>query len=380
MRSFVLVLLFVAVAFLSWGAYGPTLHHGQQLLGGPAQPSGLRAFLCVGLAYFAIAVVAPVILLRLNGEAGQWTWPGAFWSLAAGAAGALGALGIILAFKFRGRPVYVMPLVFGLAPVVNTFVTMWMGRTFRQASAIFYAGVILVAVGAAGVLFFKPAAAHATVATATEHTNRPAEAPAAHNPFDWQRLVMVPLAVALSALCWGSYGPILHKGQMKMAGSRLRPFLCVGLAYFAIAVVWRRPLLLNVFNEPGTWATAAGVSWSLAGGAAGAVGALGIIMAFNFGGKPIYVMPLVFGGAPVVNTFITIVGDGNMHAVGVPFFSSLLLVIGGAVTVLIFAPRGSAPHAAAPPKSAPEQLEDGEDVEDTYLQEDTIDRRFLDGN
>jgi hypothetical protein len=207
-------------------------------------------------------------------------------------------------------------------------------------------------------------------------------------PFDWQRLVMVPVAIILSALCWGSYGPILHRGQTKMAGSRLRPFLCVGLAHFAIAVV-APLLLLNVFNEPGTWNTISGVSWSLAGGAAGAVGALGIILAFNFGGKPIYVIPLVFGGAPVVNTFIAILAESNLHAIGVPFFSSLLLVIGGAVAVLIFAPRGAAPHAAPTPKSqeidaqarpsAPADVGDGEDVEETMMQEDTLDPRLPDG-
>jgi hypothetical protein len=70
----------------------------------------------------------------------------------------------------------------------------------------------------------------------------------------------------------------------------------VGLAYFVIAVLAPLPLM-QLFVEAGTW-TFRGVAWSLAGGAAGALGALGIIMAFNFGGKPIYVMPLVFGGAP----------------------------------------------------------------------------------
>ena len=76
------------------------------------------------------------------------------------------------------------------------------------------------------------------------------------------------------------------------------PFLCVGLAYFVIAVIV--PLgALATWTEQGSW-TFTGVVWSLAAGAAGAIGALGIILAFNFGGKPIYVMPLVFGGAPVV--------------------------------------------------------------------------------
>ena len=117
----------------------------------------------------------------------------------------------------------------------------------------------------------------------------------------------------------------------------MRPFLCVGLAYFVIAVMV--PLvLLGTQGENGQW-TVTGTIWSLAAGAAGAIGALGIIMAFNFGGKPIYVMPLVFGGAPVVNTFTTIVSEGTFRQVTTAFYASLLLVIAGAVTVLIFAPK-----------------------------------------
>jgi hypothetical protein len=158
---------------------------------------------------------------------------------------------------------------------------------------------------------------------------------------------MILLAIALTALTWGSYGPMLHKGQMKMEGSRLRPFLCVGGAYFAIAVL--APVsMLGTFIEPGGW-TARGITWALAGGAAGAIGALGIIMAFNSGGKPIYVMPLVFGGAPVVNTLTTLLTEGNWQAVGPLFFASLLLVIAGAVAVLVFAPRGGHAPLKDPP-------------------------------
>jgi hypothetical protein len=130
----------------------------------------------------------------------------------------------------------------------------------------------------------------------------------------------------------------------------LRPFLCVGLAYFFIAVL--APFsLMRVFVEAGTW-TFHGTAWSLAGGAAGAVGALGIIMAFNFGGKPIYVMPLVFGGAPVINTFTTILHEGTYQQTTPLFYASLMLVIGGAVTVLVFAPRGKAEEKPAKPKPA----------------------------
>src|SRR6185503_13325892 len=97
------------------------------------------------------------------------------------------------------------------------------------------------------------------------------------------------------------YGPVLHKGQSYMQGSRLRPFMCVGLAYFVVAVIL--PFLLRTMIEDhGSWSVR-GTAWSLAGGTVGALGALGIILAFTFGGKPVYVMPLVFGGAPIVNTF-----------------------------------------------------------------------------
>jgi hypothetical protein len=82
---------------------------------------------------------------------------------------------------------------------------------------------------------------------------------------------------------------------------------------------------------------------------------LGIIMAFNFGGKPIYVMPLVFGGAPVVNTFTTIVSEGTFGAVRLQFYISLLVAVAGAVTVLVFAPRPARKesHATGPSSFEP---------------------------
>jgi hypothetical protein len=88
-------------------------------------------------------------------------------------------------------------------------------------------------------------------------------------------------------------------------------------------------------------------------GAAGAIGALGIIMAFTFGGKPIFVMPLVFGCAPIVNTFTTMLAQGTLDQIELPFVGSLGLVITGAVMVLVFAPKaGHHPPAKSPPAEA----------------------------
>ena len=359
-------LIFVILTFCCWGLYGPLLHVGQEIMGGGGgRKSMLRPFICVGIAYFAIAVLFPIFVLVTKGEKGHWTVSGFFWSFVAGGVGAVGALGIILAFKFNGKPSYVMPLVFGLAPIVNTFVTMMMARTFKQASAIFYIGILIVAIGAAGVLVFKPSKAKqepavesaaevvvvdafqdqhvsTTASIRDDSSSSSAEVPA--GSFLW-----VTLSIALTAVCWGAYGPVLHKGQAKMGGSRLRPFLCVGLAYFAIAVVG--PLLmLSGFPEPGGWSPDGnwyGIPWSLGAGAAGAVGALGIIYAFNSGGKPLFIMPLVFGFAPVINTFTTIFTNNLSGPVNNLFFASLAMVIIGAVMVLVFAPRGKPPAKPA---------------------------------
>jgi hypothetical protein len=81
----------------------------------------------------------------------------------------------------------------------------------------------------------------------------------------------------------------------------------------------------------------------LLGGAFGAVGALGIIMAFNSGGRPIFVMPLVFGGAPVINTLVSIASTHQWDKVNPFFWAGLILVVAGAAMVLVLAPRGDAP-------------------------------------
>ncbi len=135
-----------------------------------------------------------------------------------------------------------------------------------------------------------------------------------------------------------------------MGGSRLRPFCCVGLAYFAIAVA--APLALLSIDQ-GVW-NFEGMLWSIAAGTAGAIGALGIILAFNSGGKPVFVMPLVFGFRPVVNTLTSMWLTNQLHKIDPLFAGSLATVIAGAVMVLVFAPKAQHGPAAHPrPTPAP---------------------------
>jgi hypothetical protein len=129
------------------------LHQGQTKLGSP-----FRALLCVGIAYFVIGVLVPVAALASQGElsARGWNTSGAFGATSAGALGALGAVFIIYAFRAGGLPLYVMPIVFGGAPVVNVVVTMYMHPPQNAPNPLLWVGYVLVAAGASMVLYFKP--------------------------------------------------------------------------------------------------------------------------------------------------------------------------------------------------------------------------------
>ncbi|RIK85221.1 MAG: hypothetical protein DCC67_04170 [Planctomycetota bacterium] len=354
MRNLVLIVASFCVTIVGWGLYVPMLRWGQVDMSLTGVPARWRPFVCVGLAYFLIGVIVPVVLLKLRGERGAWTITGIIYSLLGGTLGALGALGIILAINFGGNPIYVAPLVFGSAPVVNSFLTIYLAGKMRDIGPLFLAGLVMVTLGAVTVLVFaphkkgQPPAATVAAEAAPAPADATAAAPVRQPGNKASRFVLQLLSVAMVALCWGSYGPTLHKGQAAMMHSRLRPLLCVGLAYFAIAVLVPNLLLIGVVDEASrfTWS---GTTWSLLAGAAGAVGALGIIMAFNFGGRPVYVMPLVFGGAPVVATLTSTVSDDLLGDLGPMFLAGLILVIAGSAMVLVFAPKGHAPAPVAAP-------------------------------
>lgn len=143
--------MFALGAALSWGLYGPTLHRGQVGLGSP-----LRALLCVGMAYFLIGVLFPVVSLSAQGELKGFNSSGILWATIGGALGAAGAICIIYAFKTGGLPTYVMPLVFGGAPLVNALFSMYLHPPKTPPNPLLYVGFVLVAVGAGMVLYFKP--------------------------------------------------------------------------------------------------------------------------------------------------------------------------------------------------------------------------------
>lgn len=159
--------------------------------------------------------------------------------------------------------------------------------------------------------------------------------------------------ILLTVLCWGAYGPVLHKGQTAMGMDRMKPLICVGIAYFLIAIIVPTMWLATTGKLQGGW-TFTGILWSLGGGVAGAVGALGIILALSNGGKPIYVMPLVFGMAPIINVLTSNLLQGNrLRDLNPLFLAGVIIVAVGAAMVMIAAPKGHGSKPAATTTAKP---------------------------
>ncbi len=140
-------ILFALGAALSWGLYGPALHRGQVDLGNP-----MRALLCVGVAYFLIGVLVPVVTLSYQGQLSGFTMKGSVGATLAGVLGAVGAVCIIFAFRSGGLPTYVMPLVFAGAPLVNVLYSMWLHPPKTSPNPLLYLGFVLAALGCGLVL------------------------------------------------------------------------------------------------------------------------------------------------------------------------------------------------------------------------------------
>lgn len=168
-------LLYVALAGLAWGTYVPLIFYGGNELGKPPG-NRLMAILCVGVAYFVLAVAIPLALFLSK----QTEWPdikttGLVFSSLAGVAGAVGALCVIFAtssaiaqakseeVNINTYKLYIAPLIFGLAPVINTIVSSFWhpepGNPFNFSVELpgwkLWVGILLVGLGAGLVLFSK---------------------------------------------------------------------------------------------------------------------------------------------------------------------------------------------------------------------------------
>lgn len=164
---------------------------------------------------------------------------------------------------------------------------------------------------------------------------------------------------------WGVYGVILHMGRGAMPGTPpnptpegahagLKAFLLVCVAYAIIGVI--AGLVLKGRGSNFSFTTAS-ISISLVAGIAGAAGAFTLVLALGAASQAGFgalaataVMPIVFGGAPVVNSLVsmTLHPPTKDSFKSLPLFlTGLVLAATGAVLVAKFAPVSVA-RAAKP--------------------------------
>ena len=151
-------IIFVFGTILTWGVYGVLLHSGQMAMGDPVN-GRYKAFLFVGIAYFIIGIIAPLIMMFVNNSSFEFTGKGMTFSFIAGVVGALGAFFVLLAFGAKGTPSVVMSLVFAGAPIVNAIVAISIHPTITSIKSLnwqFVAGILLAALGGYLVTMYRP--------------------------------------------------------------------------------------------------------------------------------------------------------------------------------------------------------------------------------
>jgi uncharacterized membrane protein len=154
----------------------------------------------------------------------------------------------------------------------------------------------------------------------------------------------------LTALFWGVYGILLHTGQEGMVdpeNGRYKAFLFVGIAYFLTAVL--APLAVLVVKGASWDYPVKGWSWSLIAGIAGALGAFFVLLAMGAGGRPSFVMSIIFAGAPVINAIVALIlhpPHGGMGSIKPQFYLGIVLAAVGGCLVALFKP-GPPPKKAA---------------------------------
>ena len=157
----------------------------------------------------------------------------------------------------------------------------------------------------------------------------------------------------MTVVSWGVYGVLLHKGRGNMPMGTEAPhaslkaflFVCIAYALIGLATV----ALLKVRGSDWSFSDG-GIQWSLVAGAAGAVGAFTLVLALG-AAAPIYkgaaaaaVMPIVFGGAPIVNTITAMwlhPPEGGIKTLPVPFLLGCVLAASGAFLVAKYAPSNT---------------------------------------
>jgi hypothetical protein len=168
-------LVYAVLAGLAWGTYVPFVHQGiTGLTTADGKPQALGSFLCVGIAYFLIAVLIPGGMFASGEPMPRWNTYGITMATLAGAAGAAGALCVILANRSAVQAygprdaasyrMYIAPVIFALAPVLNAVISSFWHASPEKGAFHFelhlpgwkmWLGIVLAGAGAALVLYSK---------------------------------------------------------------------------------------------------------------------------------------------------------------------------------------------------------------------------------
>ena len=160
---------------------------------------------------------------------------------------------------------------------------------------------------------------------------------------------LLPILFALgTALCWGLYGPVLQNARSNAKPpewSPFKPYVFIGVAYVVWAIVGgimgmkARGDSYNFFG-----AERPAMIWGFLAGTLGALGALSLTNAMLSGGKPLFVMPIVFGGAVSMTAVVSTVR--LKESVSPVLWVGMTLVVVGIILVAGNTPHGHAPKAS----------------------------------
>ena len=159
--------------------------------------------------------------------------------------------------------------------------------------------------------------------------------------------IFAVLCALCVALCWGMYGPTLTNARAPSDASvkwgPFKPYLFIGIAYVVVAIIGGSVMMRTAFNDnfdyTGPYFPA--MKWGFLAGLLGALGALGLTFALTkAGGKPAYVMPIVFGGAVTVNAIASYL---KFHEGNPMMFLGMGLVAVGICLTAYNTPHGHSP-------------------------------------
>lgn len=165
--------------------------------------------------------------------------------------------------------------------------------------------------------------------------------------------MLVPILFALgTAFFWGLYGPTIGNAQTRLqppeGWSPFKPYVFIGLAYLAIAVVGGLIAMRfkgDTYNYSGEHFAPA--KWGFLAGMLGAFGALCLTCAMMFSkGNALLVMPIVFGGAVSMTALVSALKLRGHTTISPMLWVGMCLVVVGVVIVARNTPHG---HAAPKP-------------------------------